>query len=411
MLLFDRASATGGTLSSPVFNVLGPLTGPSGGLGITQNVAGQALSNFGVGRTNTAGTGGLVLSASSEAVGILIRALQTANRLQVLSRPHITTLDSREASTLIGQQVPRVTGISQATLGTPQQIQTQDVPVGLGLAVLPRVNQDGLILMQVQIQNSSVGDAASGIPIGFGQNGEVIRSPIINTTEAITTVTAYSGQTVVFAGLISKNRSTTRSQIPFLGSLPIVGPAFRFDIETEQRRELLVVLTPRIIQTDEDYDLLKQVESSRMSWCLADVLNVHGDVGLSGGNGLWGPAHSALIYPDAQPTVLEDRASPPRREYVPTPSPSDAYPSVPGGLDPEFMPQVAPPPPPPSTPTPADRTSDIRNTQTSIPLQPVAFPSANTNRTATGTPTPASVGQSGRGTPGTYPGVQAGAYR
>ena len=56
--------------------------------------------------------------------------------------------------------------------------------------------------------------------------------------------------------------------------------------------------------------MFKQVESSRMSWCLADVLNVHGDVGLSGGNGLWGPAKSSMIFPDEQPTVLDDRSRP-----------------------------------------------------------------------------------------------------
>ncbi|MEO8271941.1 MAG: hypothetical protein ABI557_19615, partial [Aureliella sp.] len=55
---------------------------------------------------------------------------------------------------------------------------------------------------------------------------------------------------------------------------------------------------------------VKTVASSRMSWCLADVLNVHGDVGLTGGNGLWGPAKSATIYPDMQPTVIEDHAVP-----------------------------------------------------------------------------------------------------
>jgi hypothetical protein len=173
--------------------------------------------------------------------------------------------------------------------------------------------------MQVEVQNSNVGDVNSGIPVGFGPNGEVIRSPIINTTQATTTVSAYSGQTVVFAGLISKNRASTRRQIPVLGSLPWIGAAFRFDIETEQRRELLVVLTPRIIQSDEDYEVLKQVESSRMSWCLADVLNIHGDVGLSGGNGLWGPAKSPVIYPDLQPTVIENRAMPPaNRQFAPT---------------------------------------------------------------------------------------------
>ncbi|GIW97361.1 MAG: hypothetical protein KatS3mg111_0694 [Pirellulaceae bacterium] len=201
--------------------------------------------------------------------------------------------------------------------------------------------------MQVQIQNSSISDTDAGIPIGFGQNGEVIRSPIINSTEAITTVTAYSGQTVVFAGLISKSRTTTRNQIPVLGSLPLIGPAFRYDVESEQRRELLVVLTPRIIQSDEDYEMLKQIESSRMSWCLADVLNVHGDVGLSGGNGLWGPARSQLIYPDEQPTVLDDRAVPRAGEPVAPPAPSkEGEVPVPGGVDLEFLPRVAPPPPP-----------------------------------------------------------------
>lgn len=301
-LLFDRQSATGGTLGSPVFNLGTPLTGPSGGPGQTQNVAGQALSSFGVGRTNSGGLGGLVLSASSEAVGVLVRALQTSGRLQILSRPQITTMDAREASTLVGQQVPRVGGVTQSQFG--QTFSAEDVPVGLGLAVLPRVNQDGLIVMQVQVQNSTIGDTNTGIPVGFGPNGEVIRSPIINSTEASTTVSAYSGQTVVFAGLISKSRQSSRTQIPFLGSIPWIGAAFRYDTETEQRRELLVILTPRIIQTDDDYEMLKQVESSRMSWCLADILNMHGDVGLSGGNGLWGPARSPVIYPDLQPTII-----------------------------------------------------------------------------------------------------------
>ncbi|HUP80686.1 MAG TPA: hypothetical protein VM260_19205, partial [Pirellula sp.] len=58
-------------------------------------------------------------------------------------------------------------------------------------------------------------------------------------------------------------------------------------------------------------EMIKQVESSRMSYCLADILNIHGDVGLSPGNGLWGPAASPVIYPDLQPTVeREGRMTP-----------------------------------------------------------------------------------------------------
>ena len=82
-LLFSRGSASGGTLGSPVFALGNTLATPNTG----SNLAGQALSNFGVGRGNSDGIGGLVLSASSETVGVLGRALQTAGRLQVLNRP------------------------------------------------------------------------------------------------------------------------------------------------------------------------------------------------------------------------------------------------------------------------------------------------------------------------------------
>ena len=59
------------------------------------------------------------------------------------------------------------------------------------------------------------------------------------------------------------------------------------------------------MQTDEDYEVIKQVESSRMSYCLADILEMHGDVGLSGGHGFWGPARGPVIYPDMQPSAVE----------------------------------------------------------------------------------------------------------
>jgi hypothetical protein len=67
-------------------------------------------------------------------------------------------------------------------------------------------------------------------------------------------------------------------------------------------------MTPRVINYNDagKLDMIKQIESSRMSWCLADVLNIYGDQGLSAGNGLWGPAASPVIYPDESPTVEFD---------------------------------------------------------------------------------------------------------
>ncbi len=306
-LVFDRNSASGGTLTSPGFN-LNPaplsITTPTAQQRRTQNVAGQGQSGFALGRSNASlGYGGLVLAAGSESVNMLFRALQDANRIQILSRPSLLTIDNNIANVQVGQSVPRLGGTT-ITNGLAQQ-QVADTPVGLLMQIQPRTNQDGLINMIVAVQKSFLGNIADGIPIGQDANGNPILSPIINITQAQTRVTAYDGQTVILSGLITKSRTTRSKRIPWLADIPLAGVLFRFDSQTEKRTELLVVMTPRVIQfnNDEKIQTIKQVESSRMSWCMADVLNIYGDVGLSPGNGLWGPASSPVIYPDQQPTV------------------------------------------------------------------------------------------------------------
>ena len=306
-LVFDRNSASGGTLTSPGFNV-NPvplaITTPIAQQRRIQNVAGQGQSGFALGRTNASlGYGGLVLAAGSESVNMLFRALQDANRIQILSRPSLLTIDNNIANVQVGQQVPRISASTLSNTGTQQSI--GDVPVGLLMQIQPRTNQDGLINMIVAVQKSFLGKIADGVPIGVDSLGNPILSPIINITQAQTRVTAYDGQTVILSGLITKSRTTRSKRIPWLADIPLAGVLFRFDSQAEIRTELLVVMTPRVINynNDEKLQTIKQVESSRMSWCMADVMNIYGDVGLSPGNGLWGPAAAPVIYPDDQPTV------------------------------------------------------------------------------------------------------------
>lgn len=299
-LLFRRGSASRGTLNSPGFNIANPPpVGTAGG-----SLAGQAVTGFGLGRINSGlGYGGLVLAAGNESINLLFRALQDANRLQILSRPNLLTIDNNISVVQVGQRVPRVNNVNNTGFGL--NIGTEDTDVGLIMQIQPRTNQDGLINMIVAVERSAVGPEETGIPIGFGTGGEVIRSPIINRTLAQTRVTAYDGQTVVLGGLIQKVRTSRSRRVPWLSSIPIAGNLFKFESEGESRSELLVVMTPRVVNANDagKLELLKQVESSRMSWCMADILNIHGDVGLSSGNGLWGPAASPVIFPDLQPTV------------------------------------------------------------------------------------------------------------
>jgi hypothetical protein len=161
--------------------------------------------------------------------------------------------------------------------------------------------------MNVAVERSGL-SSQQGIPIAVS-DGQTIFSPIINRTQADTVISAYNNQTVVFAGLITKQRETIARRVPYVSDIPILGLLFRSDVEVEKRSELLVVMTPHLVTDEEDLNIIKEVESSRMSWCLADVLEMHGDVGLNGGHGLWGPAASAMMYPEMQPGEISKTAT------------------------------------------------------------------------------------------------------
>jgi len=281
-------------------------------------VASQGLSHFDLGRVNNElGYGGLVLSASSEAVNILIRALNESRRLEILSRPQIMTLDNQPAFILVGERVPRVTGTQTNEAGQTNTIALEDV--GLILGVTPRISPDGLVVMEIDAQKSELGTEAEGIPISIAPNGDTIRSPRITTTQAQTTVSAVDGQTVILGGLITKSKNEVRRRVPLLADIPVVGNLFRYDLEEEERRELLIIMTPHIIENEEDAEVIKQVEAARMHWCLNDVVELMGDAGFRDRYDEWYDSETTVIYPDMEATPGATPAPKGAPEPVPTP--------------------------------------------------------------------------------------------
>ena len=98
---------------------------------------------------------------------------------------------------------------------------------------------------------------------------------------AETTVNALNGQTLVLGGLITKAKSETHRRVPLLADIPVLGHLFRYDNVQSRRTELLIIMTPRVLRTKEDADIFKQIEVARMSWCLADVIKMHGESGIA----------------------------------------------------------------------------------------------------------------------------------
>ncbi len=355
-MLFDRKSftTTGATgTNGPGFNFNNEPLGDTIGTGQNPaNVLGQGLSTFGLGRLSpNLGYGGLVLSASSDAVSALIRALEQDGRAQILSRPTVTTLDKQPAFINVGATVSRLAGTTLNNNTSQQNV--EDVETGLTVGVTPQITPEGLIVMEVDASKSELSTTEGvELPTG-GVDGGTFTQYNINKAQATTTISARSGQTIVFAGLIQTSKANIVRGIPFLSDVPVLGPLFQFTKEEETRKELLIILTPHIIRSDEDLDRVRLAESERMSWCLADVMSLYGDVGLSSRPGNWCDclADVPTIFPDANPTGVEPVPTPVPagdgqiQPMLPAPAPTGVRP--PAELEPSQPPAGAAPAPEP----------------------------------------------------------------
>jgi general secretion pathway protein D len=214
-----------------------------------------------------------VFSAQSDAVSVLLRALAARRTVHVLSRPQVRTTHNNLARVNVGQDVPLVSGVTVSQNGQANpNIERRET--GITLEVTPRITPDGIIAMQVFAEKSGL--AGTDVPVFVNTDGSTITSPIINQSVADTVVNVPNGQTIVIGGMITKNDQSLERKVPWLGDLPIVGKAFRYDSTTSSRTELLIFLTPRIVLSDLDSELIKQVETERLHFIESEAEEVHG---------------------------------------------------------------------------------------------------------------------------------------
>lgn len=251
-----------------------PSTGlPTTNVGNPDIIGTQALSALGVGRTSSAaGFGGLVLTASSEYLNVLLRALQLHRHVEILSRPQVRTLDNQEAllQMVTTQKIP--SGFTTSGLNTVQQF--DDQTAGITLQVTPTISPDGNILLNLIAVKSAFRDGPL-LPDGVGGT---FPSTAVDETRAESTIVVSDHQTVVLGGLITRADTTEIRKVPWIGDVPWLGKAFRFETENIERKELLIFLTPRIIRNHGDNELIKQIEAERMNYTEQNVEALHGPI-------------------------------------------------------------------------------------------------------------------------------------
>ncbi|MGQ0634313.1 MAG: secretin N-terminal domain-containing protein [Planctomycetaceae bacterium] len=260
-------------------------------------VGAQGLSNFALGRANgDLGYGGLVLSAGSESINVLLRALAARSRVDVLSRPQIRALNNQTASVQVGQEIPRVNGFQPNTVTGFAAPVVEQRSVGIILEVAPRISPEGIIVMQVSARKDGLSNQS--VPLFTNPDGSTVDSPIIDTTNALTTVSVRSGQTIVLGGMITKRNETVERKVPLFGDIPVLGQIFRYDFKRSQRTELLIFLTPRIIHSDEEAELFKEIETQRINFVEAEAEALHGPLfGVPGEVDWIGPGAPASVTP------------------------------------------------------------------------------------------------------------------
>jgi type IV pilus assembly protein PilQ len=161
---------------------------------------------------------------------MVLQALAEERDANIISNPRITTVDNREASILVGQEVPLM--VQDEAFNTVIQLKQ----IGIKLTVRPHINSDRQIELDV---HPEVSDLSSQATVAGGI--------IINTSEADTRVLVNDGQTAVIGGLIRENEATRVRGIPVLKDIPGLGWLFSSSSKVKQKRELIIFITPRIV--------------------------------------------------------------------------------------------------------------------------------------------------------------------
>ncbi|WP_456373482.1 type II secretion system secretin GspD [Thiolapillus sp.] len=213
---------------------------------------------------------------STGAVKAVLNAFANDSLVNVLSAPSVMVLDNHEAKIRVGDEVPTLTQSQTNDVGNIiQSVQYRET--GIILTVKPRVNPGGLVTMEVTQEVSAVADTE----IQTNQ-------PTIQTREINSTVAVQSGQTVVLGGLIRDKRTNAEGGAPFLYKIPVLGALFGETEDSNERVELVIVLTPRVITSAEDALKITRDFRTRMQGLKQEFLEEAGVIRGKSGDRVYG---------------------------------------------------------------------------------------------------------------------------
>jgi general secretion pathway protein D len=187
---------------------------------------------------------GMSWSYMTDDIKVTLNALASITDVNVVSAPTLMALNNQRAILQVGDQVPIVTqqAVGTGAAGAPVVNSVEMKDTGIILTVVPRVNNAGRVMLDIEQEASSVAKTTSS----------GIDSPTIQQRRISTRVLVHDGESIALGGLIQERNSLTRSQIPILGDLPLVGNAFKNKTDTINRTELIIFIRPRVIRNQHE---------------------------------------------------------------------------------------------------------------------------------------------------------------
>jgi len=188
---------------------------------------------------------------------VILSALHQYTDVKILSNPSLVVVDNQVATLEVGDQVPITTGSATVLSANNAVVNTVDYKnTGIILHVLPRVNSNGNVLLDIEQEISSVPAPSANTTVNL--------TPTISERKVKSELSVASGQTVLLAGLIQENQSITHSGVPVLDQIPILGNAFSSKDKSISRTELILFIRPQIIHDGADASVVAEELRSKM---------------------------------------------------------------------------------------------------------------------------------------------------
>ncbi|HEX3717642.1 MAG TPA: secretin N-terminal domain-containing protein [Verrucomicrobiae bacterium] len=227
----------------------GSTTTTNGTTGATSTASGSTLANL---------PGGFSYFAKfGNDLNVVLEAVAGDSRVNVLSRPRIQTSHAVPADLFIGNTVPYVTGTYNYGYGAGPSSQYTQLEVGIHLQVLPLINPDGLVVMDIQADVEQLGPGVQIAGVGS--------VPTTTKREAGAKVAVRDGETIILGGFISDSRTVSDSGIPYLKDIPVLGNLFKSRSTQDLRTELIMLMRPTVLPTPAAAALVATRERNKLS--------------------------------------------------------------------------------------------------------------------------------------------------